>query len=81
VPHIKECDAAWTAAGEAAKPHYKAYEQSKQNDEREFEAAKEIEKKGVDAYRACMARRLPDDAAFPALLARAQSLADKIAGK
>jgi len=50
-------------------------------DETAFDAANAALEKGDADYRACMGEHLSADPAFPALLARAQALADHMAGK
>ncbi|WP_245482451.1 MULTISPECIES: hypothetical protein [unclassified Mesorhizobium] len=81
VPKIAACDALWTAAAAAAQKFQEAYQASELKDEKSYDAANAAWEKGDADYRACMGERLPGDAAFPALLAQAQALADHMAGK
>lgn len=81
VPKITACDAVWAAADAAAQKFQETYQASDPKDEKAFDAANAAWEKGDGDYRACMAQHLPDDAAFPALLAQAQALADNMAGK
>lgn len=81
VPKIAACDGLWTAADAAAQKFQEAYQASELKDEKSYDAANAAWEKGDADYRACMGERLPGDAAFPALLAQAQALADHMAGK
>ncbi|MBZ9995855.1 hypothetical protein [Mesorhizobium sp. BH1-1-4] len=79
VPKITACDAVWTAADAAAQKLVKqATEDSEDNTS---DAADAAWAKGDSDFRACMAKTLPDTPVFPTLLAQAQALADKMAGK
>ena len=81
VPKIAACGAVWTAANAAAQKFQEAYQASDLKDETAFDAANAALEKGDADYRACMGEHLSADPAFPALLARAQALADHMAGK
>ncbi|QKC99576.1 hypothetical protein [Mesorhizobium sp. NZP2298] len=79
VPKIAACDAVWTAADAAAQKLAK--QATDDSDENTSDAANAAWTKGDNDFRACMGKNLPADAAFPALLAQAQTLADHMAGK
>ena len=81
VPKIAACDAVWAAADAAAQKFQADYQASDPKDEKVFDAANTAWDKGDSDYRACMSQHLPEDPAFPALLAQAQALADQMAGK
>ncbi|MER8807071.1 hypothetical protein NKI12_10670 [Mesorhizobium australicum] len=79
VPRIAACDAVWTAADAVAQKLVK--QATDDSDESTSDAADAAWAKGDSDFRACMGAQLAKDAAYPALLAQAQALADKMAGK
>ncbi len=79
LPKIAACDAVWSAADAAAQKLAK--QATDESDENTSDAANAAWTKGDNDFRACLGKSLPADAAYPALLAQAQSLADKMAGK
>ncbi|RWA84338.1 MAG: hypothetical protein E5V92_28095 [Mesorhizobium sp.] len=81
VPKIAACEALWTAADATAQKFQETYQSSDLKDQQAYDAANAAWEKGDGDYRACMSERLPGDAAFPALLAEAQQLADHMAGQ
>lgn len=81
VPKIAACEALWTAADATAQKFQETYQSSDLKDQQAYDAANAAWEKGDGDYRACMGERLPGDAAFPALLAEAQQLADHMAGQ
>lgn len=81
VPKIAACEALWTAADATAQKFQETYQGSDLKDQQAYDSANAAWEKGDGDYRACMAERLPGDAAFPALLAEAQQLADHMAGQ
>ncbi|MDR2857379.1 MAG: hypothetical protein LBV50_05985 [Novosphingobium sp.] len=81
VPRFSECDAVWAAANAEAEKHRTVYFDSKLQNQRAYAAVNVAWNKGNADYLACMARNLRADPSFPALLAQAQSLADRMAGR
>lgn len=81
VPKIAACEALWTAADATAQKFQETYQSSDLKDQQAYDAANAAWEKGDGDYRACMGERLPGDAAFPALLAEAQQLADHMVGQ
>ncbi|QND55839.1 hypothetical protein HB778_03610 [Mesorhizobium huakuii] len=79
IPKIAACDAVWTAADAAAQKLAK--QATDDSDENTSDAANAAWTKGDSDFRACLGKSLPTDAAFPALQAQAQALADRMAGK
>lgn len=79
IPKIAACDAVWTAADTAAQKLAK--QATDDSDEGTSDAANAAWEKGDNDFRACMGKNLPAEAAYPALLAQAQALADTMAGK
>jgi hypothetical protein len=79
VPKIAACEAVWTEADAAAQKLTK--QATDGSDENPSDAADAAWAKGDSDFRACMGAQLAKDAAYPALLAQAQALADKMAGK
>jgi len=76
---IDACEAIWTAATKTSEDLWKVYEKAGSKDERLLDARSKAEDDGDKAYRACLVAKTPQQTYFPALIAEAQALADRLA--
>ena len=60
---------------------WKAYENAGSKDDKLLDERSKAEDNGDKAYRACLVAKTPQQPYYPALVAEAQELADRLAGK
>ena len=77
---IDACEAIWTAAMKATEELWKAYKKAGSKNDKLVDPTK-AEDDGDKAYRACLVAKTPQQSYYPALVAEAQELADRLAGK
>jgi hypothetical protein len=75
------CEAIWTAATKTSEELWKAYENAGSKDDKLLDERSKAEDNGDKAYRACLVAKTPQQPYYPALVAEAQELADRLAGK
>ena len=78
---IDDCEAVWTAAMKKSEDLRAAYQKSGAKNEKLFDDGTKAEDDGDKAYRACLVARTPQQPYYAALVAEAQEIADRLAGK
>jgi len=79
IAKIDACEAIWTAAEKKSQELRDAYQKTGAKNEKLFDDGSKAEDDGDKAYRACLVAKTPQQPYFPALIAEAQELADRLA--
>jgi len=78
---IDACETIWTAATKTSEELWKAYEKAGSKDDKLLDERSKAEDDGDKAYRACLVAKTPQQPYYPALVAEAQEIVDRLAGK
>ena len=78
---IDACETIWTAALKRSEDLRSAYQKSAPKNEKLFDDGSKAEDDGDKAYRACLVAKTPQQPFYPALVAEAQEIADRLAAK
>ena len=78
---IDACEAIWTAATKTSEALWKAYEKAGSKNDKLLDERSKAEDDGDKAYRACLVAETPQQPYYPALVAEAQEIAERLAGK